>query len=149
MITSVSGAAWGSCFLLQKDFCLSSTSVVLAAISCGLNLTTIVRIGFVINFSSLMLSSVLRLDFWHSQRPNFFTIISHSNLKKFWERKQDAQATPDTLVIISWKLEKLWKNRFFGWKNCILEFQLLCDEWQKSTFFHQKMTFFQKVLEWS
>ena len=48
MITSVSGADWGSYFLPQKVFSLSSTSVVLAAIWCGLNLTTIVRIGFVI-----------------------------------------------------------------------------------------------------
>ena len=38
-----------------------------------------------------------------------------SGLKTFWEGKQDPQAAPNTLVIISWKFKEVWKNRFLGY----------------------------------
>ena len=80
-------------------------------------------------------------------KKSIFFKNRESGLKTFWGGKQDPQAGPNTLVIISWRFKEDWKNRFFDEKNGIFEFQPLWAGKQKTHFFGQKIDFFSKTVK--
>ena len=51
-----------------------------------------------------------------------------------------------TMVIISWKLKELWKNRFFDLQNPSFQISPPSQMFQKTLLFHQFFFFFSKTV---